>query len=176
MITWIYSFPFHTTLTLLALLYIFWHEFPKTNIGKQIQRHKKIEKVLCGTMLLTWFIMMCYITLFSREEGNSGVALIPFHQLRQVLNGGTREILRSSWMNILLFVPGGLLLSVFQPIRWPLWVKITFTIMVLTTVSMGIEYLQWCFQLGYAEIDDVLCNSCGACLGLFISKDHSVYL
>ena len=112
----IYGLPFHTTLTLLALLYVFWHQFPKTCIGKQIwQRH--LEKLLCGVAFFIWFIVVGYITVFSRGEGQATLSIIPFHQLRLVLNGETIEILRSAWMNVLLFVPGGLLFSAVLPKR-----------------------------------------------------------
>lgn len=168
----IYGLPYHTTLTLLALLYVFWHELPKTYIGKQI-RQRHLEKLLCDMAFFIWFILVGYITVFSRGEGQATLSLMPFHQLRLVLNGETIEILRSAWMNVLLFVPGGLLFSVLLPKRWPLWIKAALTIIALTSVSVGVEYLQWCFRLGQAETDDVLCNFYGVCLGILIDIDHS---
>ena len=171
----IYGLPFHTTLTLLALLYVFWHELPKTYIGKYM-RQRHLEKPLCYAAFLGWLILMSYITIFSREKGEATLSLMPFHQLRLALNGETIEILRSAWMNVLLFVPGGLLFSALLPRRWPLWIKAALTIIALICVSVSVEYLQWHFQLGQAETDDVLCNFSGVCLGLFISMDHSAHL
>lgn len=165
----IYALPFHTTLTLLGLLYLCWHCLPKTKLGQKI----KSSKAICGAAFLSWSIVMSYITVFSREQGDVMVSLVPFHQLRFVLNGGATEILRSAWMNVLLFIPGGLLLSGLMPKHWSIPKKGVLIIITLASISAGVECLQWHFQVGHVEIDDVICNSCGGFLGFFISIDHS---
>ena len=88
---------------------------------------------------------------------------MPLHQLWEYFHGGDRELLRTLWMNILLFVPGGLLLSALWPDSWHK--KAVLTIVLLSALSVGIERTQFHYALGLAETDDVLCNTLGAALG-----------
>ena len=68
-------------------------------------------RLVYGLLWLFWLAVVLWITLFSRESGARDIHLFPLEQLLTVLMGGERELLRSAWMNGLLFVPGGLLLE-----------------------------------------------------------------
>lgn len=68
-------------------------------------------------------------------------------------------------MNVVLFYPAGLLLCSLLPEGWKKWCRVLLTFVVLCALSCGIEYAQFIYALGQAEIDDVIHNSLGALLG-----------
>ena len=63
--------------------------------------------------------------------------------------------------NILVFIPFG---ALFPGKRW--------RALLLTAVlfSAGIETIQYAFNLGWCEIDDVICNVLGAAIGFGLWK------
>lgn len=72
--------------------------------------------------------------------------------------GGKEELIQYI-NNILLFIPFGFLLTYFYEKRW-------LTIIVIALCfSAFIEVAQYCFALGFAELDDVISNTVGAIIG-----------
>ena len=63
--------------------------------------------------------------------------------------------------NILVFMPFG---ALFPGKRWR-WLMITAVLF-----SATIEIVQYCFNLGWCEIDDVICNVLGAVIGFGLWK------
>ena len=159
-----YALPTHTTVTLLALLYIGWPW-----LKQSLRPRCKTWKWICFSGLLLWLFVVFYITWFARETGEAGFYLMPFQQMRDLLNGANIELLRSAWMNVLLFIPGGLFFNEVLPQKCPTWLRGVLVISLLAGISAGIEAGQWYWQIGRAETDDVLCNAAGAMLGWFIS-------
>ena len=98
------------------------------------------------------------------------------HSLLSVLRGGNPEILRSAWMNGLLFVPLGMLLPELFPREWPLSRRLLVTGLASLVFSTGIELMQWCWTLGTAETDDVLANTLGAVIGVLSTHLGCAYL
>ena len=100
------------------------------------------------------------ITLGTREpSGSQDFCLIPFASVYRYFHGQS-EKLRESFMNLVLFYPLGLLLgSVAERKR-------IFGIGFF--LSFGIEMAQFIWKLGYAETDDVLHNTLGVVIGVFL--------
>ena len=84
-----------------------------------------------------------------------------------LLGGGERELLRSAFMNVLLFYPGALLLRSILPRGTGLLV-----VLGLFAATVVIEVCQFALQLGYAETDDVLHNTLGAVLGVLACRQY----
>lgn len=164
----VYGLPFHTTVTLLGLLYIAWREVPKSRVGKRLQKTGRWKSICAGVFLL-WLIILIYTTIFSRTEGSCVAFLEPFHQLKVLLAGGPKELIRSAWMNVLLFVPGGLLLYELMPSNKQNASSVLFVFIVITGLSFCIEAAQWHWRLGQAETDDIICNAIGALIGIIIA-------
>ena len=120
-------------------------------------------------LLLLWMIVVVWVTILSRETNAVGhFQIIPFHTLRNVLAGGSGGNLRSALMNVLLFVPGGLLCAWAQPnLRKSGW-RMLGAALLFGGFSLIIELAQFHFQLGHGEIDDVLTNTLGAAAGIFL--------
>ena len=168
--TTIYVLPIGYTFLGLLFLLVIWsylqHWYEPLELGWKV-----LCKLLVDTALLLWAFAILYQTILSRTSGELIVHRDFFHQLKEYLfNDGDKELLRTLWMNVLLFVPGGLLLEALWPRRHPRWVCIPLAVILLTALSVGIEAMQYRYALGVVEADDVLCNGLGAALGLFIHE------
>ena len=159
-----YCLPIWKTVADLCLVLLVWCVLSR-KFGRA-SSHLWVWKILCGVGALLWVIAILYVTLLSRSSGDGAVYLLPFHQLFSVLRGGNPEILRSAWMNVLLFVPLGMLLPELFPADWPLSRRLLAAALISLALSAGIELMQWRWVLGTAETDDVLANTLGALLGV----------
>lgn len=105
-----------------------------------------------------------YTTIGNRGGGNDlAHAFTPFHSYREAQVTGNIEIYRSNFMNVVLFY--GLLAASLLPWKFPGWCRCMLVVLVLATMSVGIEFLQYRYALGRCEIDDVIHNTAGALLG-----------
>ncbi len=111
-----------------------------------------------GTLVLIWFLAVAWSTLLRRAPGDFGGFQPLFASYRYALV--QPEAYRSNFMNILLFFPGGLLLTPLMKGR-----RIWMALAGLILYSMVIEILQYRFSLGTGEMDDILHNSLGALFG-----------
>lgn len=117
-------------------------------------------------LLLAAYVGVIYTTLGARTSGeNWKINLIPLHSYREVIQGGNIEILRSNFMNAVLFYPIGLLTTALLPEKWSEWIRCVLTILLCVVLSVGIEYVQYTYALGRCEIDDVIHNMLGALAG-----------
>lgn len=119
-------------------------------------------------VLTLWFFAILQITVFSRSRGSYAVCWIPLHTYWTVLHGGRPELLRSAFMNMLLFFPAGLLLAAIKPPRQRAHQWFFPVLIGLGFISLGIELGQYFGQLGNAEIDDILHNTLGTAAGFWL--------
>lgn len=128
------------------------------------RRRRWKAAVACAAVLWVGVILMFTVT--QRETGTTDtVLLIPFHSYREMAATGNIEILRSNFMNAILFYPAGLLTVTLLPEKWPRWLRVLPVFAFFTCCSIGVEYFQYAFSAGRAEIDDVLHNGAGALVG-----------
>lgn len=128
------------------------------------QRVGERRRVLLNTALAcaAAFIIL-YATILNRTPGNYELILTPFAALSAARQ--QPELYRAMLMNVFLFFPLGLTLSNSLPRKWHRWGRIILTTFVGCILSAGIEYTQYRYALGMAEVDDVICNTLGAFLG-----------
>lgn len=103
------------------------------------------------------------MNILNRTPGNYELILTPFAALSAARQ--QPELYRAMLMNVFLFFPLGLTLSNALPRKWHRWGRIALTTFVGCILSAGIEYTQYRYALGMAEVDDVICNTLGAFLG-----------
>lgn len=160
LIVWFYCLPLHQV----VILY-----FVCTAIFSYLSKrfnHHICWKAAVFLLCTAWASLIVWSTVTSRQEaGSFEHYFIPFHSYRAVMNGGNIEILRSNFMNVVLFYPAGLMLCSLLPEKWQGWRKVFVVVVVFCTLSGGIEYVQYVCSLGQVEIDDVIHNSLGAFLG-----------
>lgn len=132
---------------------------------------KSFWRPMIALLFMTWLAVIAVATLTDRTPGiiPAEPELMPFHSYRAVMAGGNKEILRSNFMNVVLFYPAGLFACELLLKSWS-WAKRVILVAVLfALVSVGIEFCQYHFALGQAEVDDVLHNALGALIGSLIS-------
>lgn len=123
-------------------------------------------KIAVAASAALFICLIVIFTLANREPGSQSVLLLtPFHSYREMEATGNIEILRSNFMNGILFYPSGLLAVSLLPGKWPRWVRILVVFLLFAGLSIGIEYYQYVSGIGRAEIDDVIHNVLGAFLG-----------
>lgn len=119
-----------------------------------------INVLLCMCSLILIFRM----TLWNRTVGQRRLELIPFYTLTTI--SYNNEAIRTMFLNVVLFFPYGLTIphvlrkTGSNQRRWG------YCILFGAVLSIFIESMQFCFALGYAEMDDVICNTLGCMLGV----------
>ena len=152
----IYAIPLHMVIFLMLALLIVW---AMLSLHQNQRKRSIINAVLCSITALT----ILYATILTRTPGDYKPILTPFATFTAALQ--QPELYREMLMNIFLFFPLGLTLSNALPQKWHRWVRIILTTLIGCILSAGIEYAQYRYALGLAEVDDVICNTLGAFLG-----------
>ncbi len=158
---WIYCLPlWHAVVLALAATGLFF--WLRRRYGNQ-----RWWKPAILLLLVCWAVVVVINNVAGRGNEIHQVSLIPFQTYITVFSGGQPELIRSAFMNVLLFYPGGLLALSLLPCRkraWLLW--------LFVAMSLGVEICQYAFHVGVAETDDVLHNTLGAALGLLSLRQY----
>ena len=152
----IYALPLWTVTFLMLALLIVW---AMLSLHKNQRKRSIINAVLCPITVL----IILYATVLTRTPGSYELILTPFATFTAALQ--QPELYREMLMNIFLFFPLGLTLSNALPQKWHRWLRIALTTLIGCILSAGIEYAQYRYALGMAEVDDVICNTLGAFIG-----------
>ena len=158
--TWFYCLPIWNILCFLLIL-----------SAGYLYLRRRLEKGrfwrLAITLLLAWLAVIVSATL----AGRSGISfrpapeLLPFHSYRAVMAGENPELLRSNFMNAVLFYPMGLLSCDVLPGSRSRKRRVLVAAGLCVLLSLCIECSQYLFALGQSEADDVIHNGLGALLG-----------
>lgn len=126
-------------------------------------RKRKWQRPALLVISAAYILMVVCATLLGRggSPAPRSVSLVPFASYIKYAQGST-EMLRESIMNIVFFYPLGLLLGGAASEELPRRKSLLFAF----SLSLFIEVCQWLFNLGYAEVDDVMHNTLGAGLGM----------
>ena len=152
----IYSKPLLSIILSIAIAVVVWG-YLRTKV--RLRRWTMANFVLfCAAV-----IAILYTTILTRTPGNYELILTPFAALSAARQ--QPELYRAMLMNIFLFFPLGLTLSNALPRKWHRWLRIALTTLIGCAFSAGIEYAQYRYALGMAEVDDVICNTLGVFIG-----------
>ena len=115
------------------------------------------------------FLLYCAViitaTVVSRECDIIEPSLMPFASYLEMKASGNVEIIRSNFMNVVLFYPAGLLLCESISKRVKPGIRVAASVLTGAVGSVVIEVIQYSFSLGKAETDDVIHNTLGMLLG-----------
>lgn len=107
-------------------------------------------------------IVICTTVMFRSGGYEREIIIIPFWSYRAYMEGHPR-ILVENIMNVLAFIPIGILLAI--AVNRPKWWKAA---IVGCIFSVVIEFMQYYFDRGQCEIDDVIHNTLGCLIGYWI--------
>lgn len=112
-------------------------------------------------LLLIEFVFLLYCsTVFFRNTGKLQYDFMPLWSYFSYLRGEDNRLLAENVMNMVVFVPVGVLVgAVFRSMSWK---KV---LVIGICLSIGIEALQFVFRKGFSEVDDVMHNTLGGVIG-----------
>ena len=153
-----YGFPIQKAVALMLYLPFVWI-FLKGLVVKKA--NKKILWKLFNLCIACTMVGIILILTVSSRGGVEELVLMPFQSF---IEGKTnRDLRRSIFMNVFLFFPLGLTLPFALAEKWKK--KVFITIIFAFLLSLIVEFLQYYYQLGRAETDDVICNTLGTAIG-----------
>lgn len=155
----IYKLPLSDIVRAMLLLLAVW--FLLGSFMKHRMQKINFWKTINALVFLSILAIIIRITLFNRSSGTSEAIMIPFHSFVEARV--QPEMYRSMLMNVFLFFPIGLSLPNILPDRWKHSALIAVVFAFL--LSSSVEFLQYRYQLGRVEIDDVICNTFGCMVG-----------
>ena len=105
------------------------------------------------------FLIFCSTVIFRPTRETRQYDFHPFWSYNRP------ELLMENIMNVVVFVPVGMLLCVvFKQMTW--WKAL----LIGCCISISIESLQLLFMKGFSEMDDVMHNTVGCLMGWFMVK------
>ena len=121
---------------------------------------KKGVKWSAGLMLLEYLVLLIILSVWARTvQAERMFDFTPFWSYRAILAGKT-ALLTQAIMNVVAFIPIGLLLGcAFDRMKW--WQ----VLLIGGAFSLLIETLQFVLKRGFAEVDDVWHNVVGCLVG-----------
>lgn len=105
------------------------------------------------------FLIYCSTVIFRDYNPSRGHFFTPFWSYSR------QDLLAENIMNVIVFIPVGMLLFITQKKKMSLLKAWIIGIVSGLVLSAGIEILQYFFKKGYAEFDDILHNTLGCFIG-----------
>lgn len=121
---------------------------------------KKGGRYTIWLLLVEYVILIfCSTVLFRTTSESQGYNYHPFWSYAAIEEGRV-ELIPENVMNVVVFVPVGILLGAgFRSMTW--W-KV---LMIGGGVSVSIEAMQFFLKRGFSEVDDVMHNTLGCLIG-----------
>ena len=126
------------------------------------KRQRNMSYVVFGIyiILLIWLILFKFTTNFSELDYIRSINFMPFGG--SLITNGRIDI-KEIVYNVLVFVPLGVYVGVFKP-TWPFLKKAIPSL----CLSLLFEILQFVFAIGASDITDLIGNTLGGVIGIFI--------
>ena len=132
-----------------------------------LYKKEKLTRHNRNICILLWIYMLCllYITVIGRDSFDDYRArLIPFESYRQFFMTGERFEIRGIILNILIFIPFGMLTAELFSKKKPVLLAISAGLLF----AVFIETMQFLTHTGTFETDDVIHNTFGTAIGIGI--------
>lgn len=118
-------------------------------------------RYVSGLLLAEYvFLLYCSTVIFRHVSSVREYDFTPFWSYLAYFSGSNPQLLPESIMNVLVFIPIGLLLGLIS--RSMTWLR---ALLIGVCLSVGIESLQFIFLRGFSEFDDVTHNTLGCVIG-----------
>ena len=117
---------------------------------------KKFLTITYWGILLIYLVLL-FDTVFIARDVRRSINFIPFQMINE--QGFSLNV----WGNILMFIPAGVYIAL-QLKNFALKKAIA----LIIGASLAIEIIQFTFSRGATDIDDVILNTAGGLLGIFI--------
>lgn len=125
-----------------------------------------VKKTAAAAVILCYLVVVLGATMLERGGIYGQIDLRPFIAYRRAWNGFSIKEWRNIILNILMFVPLGLLLPFYG--RW--WRRPAFTYLAGLAFTLFIEFAQLILKRGIFEMDDIFNNLLGTMIGYGIYR------
>lgn len=127
---------------------------------------KGIRPVLILLLIEYSTLIFSSTVLFREYAASSGHNFSIFWSYKAIIEG-QKDLIVEDIMNVITFIPVGLLLPfAFRHIKW--WQ----VALIGLGMSLSIETLQYLFHRGFSELDDVIHNTLGCMIGGGLVLSH----
>ncbi|MGL5245143.1 MAG: VanZ family protein, partial [Sarcina sp.] len=131
-----------------------------------MKNKESTQRILTNILFIVYLIVLTWIIAFKMQfsikelDGLRGINLIPFHESVIVNNSiDFSEIV----YNIIVFIPFGVYISMLKG-KWSFLKKV----IPIVGTSLLYEILQFVFAIGASDITDIIGNTFGGIIGIFI--------
>ena len=129
---------------------------------KGVRGGAKVSSIILA--VLYGFIVICTTVVCRHSYSGRGIIYVPFWSYIAIINGKL-SLIEENIMNVIAFLPLGLFVSIgIRKLKW------RHTAIVGFCLSVAIELMQYYFEKGQCEIDDVIHNTLGCVIGYYIVK------
>lgn len=140
-----------------------------------MNKRERIKSVFLYGVFICYIVFLIKLLLLSRvsllELFNSertlsrSINLIPFHSIMEYISGGSANIRKFAFSNvvgnIVIFIPLGVYLSLLKKNK-----RVTTNLLFIFLVSLFVEVIQGLLGIGAADIDDIILNCLGGLIGI----------
>ena len=126
----------------------------------KIKKHEKSLNVLRKMSPWMYLFIILGITILNRTPGDREIRL--YHDLWITENGFHESNVLGFLFNLVLCIPYGWLLTRHLKTR-------VVSVIIIVVTSLSIEIMQYIFARGVTAIDDLISNTIGGLLGLFLA-------
>ena len=130
---------------------------------------KNFRQINKGMLLLflLYLLMTGYFTIFSRRGRVQTEIMLKFDSIEEAVRRHSLQPLQHLWLNVAMFVPLGMLFPAICPQHLNKLSCVLPLGMLLTTL---IETTQLILRIGQCDLEDLVANTAGACLGLLLYR------
>lgn len=144
-----------------------------------MKKREFIKDFLLYGVFVGYIYLLLKMLFLSRGVGSHSMNLVPFLSISNYLAGGTENMSRLAFGNIIgnivLFLPLGVYIMLFLRSK-----SIIIGELLVILLSAGVEVLQGVTSVGVMDVDDVILNSLGGFIGIlfyrilfFLVKDEA---
>lgn len=126
----------------------------------KFQRNLTIFLSIVYMIILIWLVLFKFEITASNLDHIRTINLIPFHQ-SVIVNGKIQ--LSEIICNVLVFIPLGIYTGIYKS-NWSFIKKV----LVSLILSLIFETLQYLFAIGGSDITDVIANTLGGIIGIYV--------
>lgn len=145
-----------------------------------MNKRERIKTALLYGVFICYLLLLIKVLLLSRISHPElrSINIIPFHSIMEYISGGSANIRKFAFSNvvgnIVIFIPLSIYLPLLKNDK-----RIKTNLLFVFIVSLLVEILQGLLGIGASDIDDIILNSLGGLVGilgyrflLFILQDE----
>lgn len=140
-----------------------------------MNNRERLQTAVIYGVFIFYILLLLRILFFSRVSIlelfdsqriiNSSINLIPFNSIIEFVFGGSEAAQRFSFANVVgniaIFIPLGVYFQLFKKDT-----RVIINLLYIFIVSLAVEIIQGLLGIGTADIDDIILNSLGGCIGI----------